>query len=55
MEMTLAPGQGCAGDQFTLTVEASGLLAARFTGDTTPPAGLTLTGAGPPWTADGLP
>ena len=46
--MTLAPGQGCAGDQFTLAVKASGVLAARFTGDTAPLAGLTLTGAGPP-------
>ena len=36
-------------------MEVLGVLAARFTGDTTPPAGLTLTGAGPPKTVDGLP
>ena len=53
--MTLAPGQGCAGGDFTLAAEADGTLVGRFTGATAPPAGLSLSRSGSSWTIDGLP
>ena len=52
---TLAPGERCSHQDFTIEVEGSGALLMRFTGDEAPPQGLSLSRSGDSWSIEGLP
>ena len=52
---TLAPGERCSHQDFTIEVEGSGALLMRFTGDEAPPQGLSLSRSGNSWSIESLP
>ena len=52
---TLAPGDRCSHQDFTIEVESSGALLMRFTGDEAPPQGLSLSRSGDSWSIESLP
>ena len=53
--LTLAPGDRCSHQDFTIEVESSGALLMRFTGDEAPPQGLSLSRSGDSWSIESLP
>ena len=53
--LTLDPGQGCSHQDFTITVESSGMLLMRFTGDSVDFDNLSAARSGNRWTIESLP